>query len=374
MSRCITTHKLMLLRVALASGLLFGNIARASEDADLLADLGLRESPIPVREIKTWQRPKKIVVLIDSPARLAWFRQAIKGSDVELIGAYNPSEFLSRIKNADGVEGICTPEVVKADPELHWIQMQTAGVEECLSIPRVDSGDIILTNMRGVDAPNVAEHTFALLLALSRHLAIFMAAQQRATWTPRLAQDMVDLRGSTMLIVGLGANGAAIANRARAFDMHVIATSNSGSSRVTDVDYVGKPDELARLIGRADVVVNAAPLTPKTARLFNAALFEKMKRGAFFINVGRGKSVDTVDLVQALNSGQVAGAGLDVVDSEPLPPDDPLWKTPNVIITPHVANQSPLRMQRFWAVMRENLRRYVLGDRLLSVVDPARGY
>jgi phosphoglycerate dehydrogenase-like enzyme len=156
--------------------------------------------------------------------------------------------------------------------------------------------------------------------------------------------------------------------------MHVIATSNSGSSRVSGVDYVGKPDELARLIGRADVVVNAAPLTPKTARLFDAAMFEKMKRGALFINVGRGKSVDTADLVQALNSGQVAGAGLDVVDPEPLPPDDPLWRTPNVIITPHVANQSPLRMLRFWAVMRENLRRYVVGDRLLSVVDPARGY
>jgi phosphoglycerate dehydrogenase-like enzyme len=133
-------------------------------------------------------------------------------------------------------------------------------------------------------------------------------------------------------------------------------------------------DELTQLVGQADIVVSSVPLTPKTIGLFDAAMFARMKPTAFFINVGRGKTVVTKDLIAALNEHRIAGAGLDVVDPEPLPPDHPLWKTANVIITPHVGDISQLRMQRMWLVMRENLRRYVAGEKLLSVVNTTRGY
>jgi phosphoglycerate dehydrogenase-like enzyme len=360
--------------IAVSLGLIFVEIACAQDNVDAIAELGLRENAVPAREMKAWRRPTKIVVLIDSPARLQWFQEAVAGSKVQLLGAHNPSEFLSLVKGADAVEGICAPDVIEAGSELRWIQTQGVGVENCLAIPRVASGNIILTNMQEIDAPNVAEHAMALVLALSRQIPTFVTNQRQRTWTTHLAREMVDLQDRTMLIVGLGANGTAIAERAHAFGMHIVATRHSGAPGPSFVDYVGAPGELQALVGRADFVVNTTPLTPQTEGLFNAAMFAKIKRGAFFINVGRGKSVVTADLVNALNDGQLAGAGLDVVDPEPLPPNDPLWLAPNVIITPHVASLSARRMERFWLVMRENLRRYVFGDRLLSVVDPARGY
>ena len=184
----------------------------------------------------------------------------------------------------------------------------------------------------------------------------------------------MDLDGHTMLVVGLGGIGTMIAERANAFGMHVIATRNSGHEGPSFVDYVGVADELPKLIGQADIVVNVTPLTPETMGLFNAAMFERMKPGAYFINVGRGKSVVTDDLLAALKSGRIAGAGLDVVDPEPLPKDHPLWHARNLVITPHVAGDSELKLDRAWLVMRENLRRYVAGDKLFSVVDVKRGY
>jgi phosphoglycerate dehydrogenase-like enzyme len=360
--------------VALILGLFLAQIACAQDEVKEIAELSLRQSSVPVRDMKAWRRPTKIVVLIDSEARLQWFRAAIAGSKVQLLGAHNPSEFLSQVKGADAVEGICTPAVVEAGSELRWIQTQSVGVENCLAIPRVDSGSIILTNMQEIDAPNVAEHALALLLALSRQIPAFVTNQKERTWTTHLAREMFDLQDRTLLIVGLGSNGTAIAERAHAFGMHIIATRYSSASGPGFVDYVGAAGELPALIGRADVVVNTTPLTPQTTGLFDATMFAKMKRSAFFINVGRGKSVVTADLAKALGTGQIGGAALDVVDPEPLPPNDPLWLAPNLIITPHVANQSAKRMERFWLVMRENLRRYVVGDPLLFVVDPKRGY
>ncbi|MEQ9449861.1 MAG: NAD(P)-dependent oxidoreductase, partial [Rhodospirillaceae bacterium] len=151
-------------------------------------------------------------------------------------------------------------------------------------------------------------------------------------------------------------------------------TRNSSRDGPAFVDYVGLASELPELIGEADVVVNATPLTPATTGLFDAAMFERMKTSAFFINIGRGASVVTDDLVTALERGHIAGAGLDVTDPEPLPNGHPLWSAPNVIITPHIAGVSQLKLDRVWEVMRENLRRYVAGEKMLSVVDPTLGY
>jgi phosphoglycerate dehydrogenase-like enzyme len=156
--------------------------------------------------------------------------------------------------------------------------------------------------------------------------------------------------------------------------MRVIATRGSGREGPEYVEYVGLAPELPELAARADVVVNCTPLTPATTGLFDRAFFARMKRGGFFINIGRGGSVVTDELVDALRSGQLAGAGLDVTDPEPLPADSPLWGMENVIITPHVAGSSDRGEERIWTLVVENLRRYVAGERMLNVVDLDKGY
>jgi phosphoglycerate dehydrogenase-like enzyme len=156
--------------------------------------------------------------------------------------------------------------------------------------------------------------------------------------------------------------------------MRVVATRASGSPKPPFVDVLGGPGDLLRLAAGADAVVNAVPLTAQTNGMFDKAFFAALKPGAYFINVGRGQTVVTSDLIEALRSGRLGGAGLDVVDPEPLPPDHPLWRMPNVIITPHVAFASDKVFPRRLLLAQENLRRYVAGERMLSVVDTARGY
>jgi phosphoglycerate dehydrogenase-like enzyme len=174
--------------------------------------------------------------------------------------------------------------------------------------------------------------------------------------------------------VGLGGIGLEVAKRAHALGMKVIATRASSREGPDYVSYVGLSDELPTLIGQADVVVAALPLVPATTRLFDAKMFARMKKSAYFINVGRGGSVVTDDLVAALNNGTIAGAGLDVTEPEPLPKGHPLWKAKNIIITPHMSAQSDLGQSIRELILREQLRRFVAGDKLLSVVDFSKGY
>jgi phosphoglycerate dehydrogenase-like enzyme len=212
-----------------------------------------------------------------------------------------------------------------------------------------------------------------MMLVLSRHLDYYLKQQQEAHWAVG-APALADLSGKTVLIVGLGGIGTEVAKRAHAFGMKVIATRASGKSGPDYVSYVGLPDELLKLTPQADFVVNCAPLTPQTTGIFDAAFFTAMKPGAFFLNVGRGRSAVTADLIAALSSGKIAGAGLDVVDPEPLPATSPLWHLPNVIMTPHVSAATPMAETQRTALLRENLRRYVAGEPMLAVVDPDRGY
>jgi phosphoglycerate dehydrogenase-like enzyme len=345
----------------------------AEEDpTSIIAALGLRESVVAARDMKEWEKPHKIVVLSDSAARVAWLQEVAK--DVTVVGARSRAEAMAQIADADGLIGSCNPDVIDAGAKLRWIQSQAAGVEDCLAVPKVRNGGIILTNMQRVNGPNISEHAMALILTLTRQINAYLANQSEGKWERRPPQKLMDLDGHTMLVVGLGGIGTMIAERAHAFGMHVIATRNSGHEGPSFVDYVGVADELPTLIGQADIVVNVTPLTPETTGLFNAAMFERMKPSAYFINLGRGKSVVTDDLLAALKTGRIAGAGLDVVDPEPLPKDHPLWHARNVVMTPHVAGNSELKLDRAWLVMRENLRRYVAGDKLFSVVDVKRGY
>ncbi len=168
--------------------------------------------------------------------------------------------------------------------------------------------------------------------------------------------------------------GSETAKRGHGLDMKVIATRNSRREGPDYVSYVGLADELLTLTAQADVIINTVPLTTKTTGMFNRRFFKAMKTTAYFINVARGKSVVTDDLIAALDAGELAGAGLDVTDPEPLPPDHPLWDQPRVIITPHVAHRSESLRERIWQVAKENLRRYIAGEKLLSQVNVERGY
>jgi phosphoglycerate dehydrogenase-like enzyme len=276
---------------------------------------------------------------------------------------------------ADAAIGrLCSAQLLSEAKQLQWIQWPAAGVERCVQQPLLHERHLLLTNLQRTMAGSMAEHVLGMMLVLSRHLDWFLRQQQQAHWAGDDAPQLVDLEGKTVLVVGLGGIGTEVARRAHAFGMRVTATRASDRSGPDFVSYVGLPDELGKLAKDADFIVNCAPLTPQTTGIFNQTFFAGLKPGAIFISVARGQSTITGDLVAALNSGKLGGAGLDVVDPEPLPADSPLWRAPNVIITPHVSANSPLADELRNQVIVENLRRYVAGEPMLSVVDIERGY
>ncbi len=367
----------LLLLLVSGAALARDSAAPASHEAEaraLIADLDIREAGQAARDLPGWQRPARIVVRADGDAGLAAFRSLAPG--VQLVAAADEQAALALVADADALIGFCNPALLAAGQRLRWVQLYTAGTGICLQTDDVIRRGILLTNMQRISGPGIAEHALGMLMAFTRGLNLWLPRQQEADWNPGVfpLRQMWELEGRTMLIVGLGGIGTALAERAHGLGMRVIATRASDAARPAFVDYVGKPDELLTLAAEADVVVNCAPLLPATTAIFNRQFFGAMKRGGYFINVGRGRSVVQDDLVAALKSGQLAGAGLDVTEPEPLPPDHPLWQLPNVIITPHIAAMSDRVFGRVALLARENLRRYVAGEPMLSVVDPERGY
>ena len=350
-----------------------GSAAPASIDA-LIGRLGLVESATPVREIAGWRAPRKVLVWNVDPSRVPGLQAAAPG--VQLLLAKDPSEALALAKDADAVLGFCSADVLAAGPGIRWIQSFSAGVERCVAIPALRERNILLTNMQRVAGPVMAEHVLAMMLAWARGLHFYVPERMAARWTRELPPPgrMITLEGKTVLVVGLGGIGVEVARRAHALGMRVVATRASGREGPPFVSYVGLPDELGRLAADADFVVNTVPLTPSTTGMFGATFFAAVRPGAFFVNVGRGQSVVQSELVAALKSGRLGGAGLDVTDPEPLPADSPLWQMQNVILTPHVSAQSDVDDGLRFAIAAENLRRYVAGEKMLSVVDVAKGY
>ena len=340
----------------------------------LIEKLGLVESPAPVRERADWQPPKKVLFWAMQPDLLPVLQAAAPG--VEFLPAKDIAEAVALAKDADAVLGFCSPELLAAGPNIRWIQAYWAGVERCVAIPALRERGILLTNMQRVAGPVMAEHVMAMMMAFARGLHFYIPERMAGRWTqePPPPTRLLTIEGKTVLVVGLGGIGVEVAKRASALGMRVTAVRASGREGPAFVSYVGLPDELRKLATEADFVVNTVPLTPATTGLFDAGFFAAMKPGAFFVNVGRGKSVVQADLIAALRSGRLGGAGLDVTDPEPLPADSPLWQMQNVILTPHVSAESDHGNEARFVIARENLRRYVAGDKLLSVVDVARGY
>jgi phosphoglycerate dehydrogenase-like enzyme len=347
-----------------------------ADAAAVIARFGLRESATAVREMPGWAPPRRIVTWGNEE----WIR-AIRGvaPNAEIIAAANETEALKSIATADIFVGLCTPAIIEAGRNLKWMQLISAGADACSR--QLQQRNILLTNMQAIYGPQVSEHAMALLLSLSRKLPRYALEQQSGQWKDRpadpaaiLAAGMFELDGKNLLIVGLGGIGTEIARKAHAFGMHVRATRNSGRDKPDFVEYVGLAPEAIELAKWADVVINVTPLTPDTRGMFNATFFAAMKPSAHFINVGRGESVVTADLVDALRNKRIAGAALDVTDPEPLPPGHPLWSMPNVVLMPHTAAGSDQVTQRALALVVENIRRYVNGEKMLSVVDINRGY
>ncbi|MGI9341724.1 MAG: D-2-hydroxyacid dehydrogenase [Gammaproteobacteria bacterium] len=362
-----------LLRLALAVALLVGANAAVAA-ADIVAELDLRAADEPVSAAERWAPRGPIVVRVDSAEQLAGLQQVAGATP--LVGVADEAAALERIGDATAIIGFCSPSLVAAAPKLHWIQIYWAGAETCIAATAGADNELLITNMQRATGPQIAEHVFGMLLGLSRGIAAHVRVQDEAIWDPQRfpITKRVELGGKTLLLVGLGGIGTAVAERAHAFGMRIVAVRASGRPGPDYVAEVARPDQLLRLAAEADAIVNSAPLTPKTKGMFDAEFFATMKPSAYFVNVGRGGSVVTDDLVAALRAGELAGVGLDVTDPEPLPRDHPLWQMQNVIITPHVAADSDRVYERLFLVVRENLRRYVSGEPMLSVVDTERGY
>jgi len=352
---------------------------------ELIQEFGLAESPKALRDLPGWRAPKRIVMTTQNPngTSAQELRQSLEAvaPGLQVVFVENTDGLVKEAANADAVIGgddaVCDERVLAAGKKLRWAAVMSAGVESCLGKSGVQKPGLTVTNMRAVAGPVMAEHTIGLMFALSRSLQVSIGRQARGEgWSRNFAGSQPQaLTGKTVLVAGLGGIGLEVAKRAHALGMKVIATRNSSREGPDYVSRVGLANELPDMIGEADVVVAALPLVPATTNLFDARMFARMKKTAFFINVGRGGSVVTDDLVAALNNGTIAGAGLDVTEPEPLEPKDhPLWKAKNIIITPHMSAQSDLGQSARILILREQVRRFAAGDKLLAVVDFSKGY
>jgi len=261
------------------------------------------------------------------------------------------------------------PDVVRRG-RLKWIQSSAAGLDHCLT-PETIATDIVVTSASGLFADPVAEQTLALLLGCLRSLPTFFRAQQKKEFIRRPTRDLTQV---TVGIVGLGGNGVRIAEVLRPFRTRIIATDMFVNEQPGVVDELWPADQLDRLLAESDVVIMCVPLNGQTLSMIAAPQLARTKRGAILINVARGPIVVEQDLVTALESGHLGGAGVDVTEVEPLPPESRLWDLPNVIITPHVGAQSARRADETTKLVCENLQRYFAGRPLINLVDKRLGY
>jgi len=268
-------------------------------------------------------------------------------------------------------------EQLKAARKLKWIHSTAAGVAQLMYPDLRDSG-ILVTNPSGIFSVPMAEHTMGLLLALARNFPDSVRQQDHAHWSQQelwdKPQHLTEINGKVLLIVGYGSIGREVAKRATAFEMNVWGLTRSGEGERAHAEKIFPSAKLHEVLPQADYVLIAAPETAETRHLIGAAEIAKMKRGARLINVGRGSVLDEAALLRALDSGALGGAAIDVAMLEPLPAESPLWKAPNLLITPHTSGVSDRLWDRQAVVLLELLERWFDGRELFNRVDFARGY
>jgi len=295
--------------------------------------------------------------------------------ELRVVRTKTIAETLEAIRDAEVFFGPPTGELVAAAPALRWIQAPSAGVEHIVRIPAIRERGITVTNSRGAHGPSIGEHAFALLLAMTRELhTCFRQQGERRWYRDMLYRSNREIQGMTMGILGYGALGRGVAQRAQGFDLNLLAVDARAVEGHPYIEEVWPSSRLPELLEQSDVVVVATPLTDETRHLLDAAALARMKSDAYLIVVSRGGIVDEVALAEALRAGKLAGAALDVTEIEPLPVDSPLWDVPNLILTPHTAGASAPKERRVVEIFRENIVRYVAGDPLLNMVDPVTGF
>jgi phosphoglycerate dehydrogenase-like enzyme len=258
---------------------------------------------------------------------------------------------------------------------LRWLQQWGAGADWLLRHPEAVGLDFVLTNASGVHAVPVSEHILAFLFALARGLHRAWRAQAHREWVSQDQQEgLFELADKTMVLVGVGAIGVRTAQMAAALGVRVLGVRRDPMAGAPGVEAMFSPDQLTGLLPDADFLVLVVPLTHETQGMIGERELRAMKPTAYLVNVGRGGVVRESALIRALREGWIAGAGLDVFETEPLPDGSPLWEMDNVIVTSHYAGLTPRYHERAMAIFLDNLRRYRAGEPLLNVVDKEIGY
>jgi phosphoglycerate dehydrogenase-like enzyme len=326
----------------------------------------------------------KIAILLHDEFEMwrppAWFVEKLRAEfpDTEVLYSAQKRDDAQALNGADVLIGwSLSPEQLRAAKSLRWVYSITAAVDQFL-YPELISSDIALTNAGSVHGPVVAEHAIAMVLALAKRLHTAVRYQDRRKWAMEAIWNEQprprEVRGATLLVIGLGSIGAEVASMAAALKMHVIGVREHPERGAAGAHDVVGFEALDSAIAEADFVVLAAPLTPRTRHLIDARRLQLFKPGAFLVNVSRGALVDEAALVKALREHKIGGAALDVFEQEPLSRWSPLWRMPQVLITPHTAFLTENVWSRHYEVFAANLKRYMAGQPLEGMVDLKRGY
>lgn len=310
--------------------------------------------------------PEKPTLLFAHVAYRFAERYAARGGRLPVLEARSPEELEAKLPQADVllVSGLWRNHLARPEGRLRFIQSISAGVDQ-YDRAALAAANIRLASAQGANANAVSEHAIALVLALARRIPEARDNQARRFWRGMigdLAQREDELGGKTMLVVGIGRIGGRLARLAKAFGMTVVGLRRDPAKGAEGADEIHAMAELKAQLPRADIVVLTCALTEETRGLMDAAAFAAMKRGAMFVNVARGRVADEAALIEALRSGQIGSAGIDVTAEEPLPAASPLWGMPNVLVTPHTGGETRAYEDNVLDLMEENLARLARGE------------
>ena len=295
--------------------------------------------------------------------------------DIEVVVAPDRAAALQWLPEADAAYGTLDPELLACAEKLKWLQAPQAAPDAGYFFDELVAHPVQVTNFRGIYNDHVAIHAVALLLTLARNLHTYMRQQPTGAWSRHLADsDILHLPESTVLVVGVGGIGGEIARQLSAFGARVIGVDPRRTECPPGMVSLHRPQELDRLLGEADAVVLTLPHTPESEGLIDARRLALMRPHALLVNIGRGATVRLDDLVAALQQRRLGGAALDVFETEPLPPEHPLWREPRAVLTPHVAVVGPYIPERRLQVLCDNARRFAAGAPLCNLVDKALWY
>ena len=317
---------------------------------------------------------KFVMLPPQSDTTRAWARRLAETvPEVRVVVADDANAAAREIADAEAAFGRLDPQLLSKARNLRWLQAPFAAPPAGYYFPELIDHPVDVTNFREIYNDHIGAHILAFVLAFARGLHMFIPQQLRREWkkSPLEAGDVMHLPEATALIVGMGGIGAEAARLLAAFGVTVLATDARRTAAPEGVAELHPPEALDALLPRADFVILTVPHTPATEGFFNRALFQRMKRTAFFINIGRGMTTKLDDLVAALQAGEIGGAALDVYEQEPLPAAHPLWTMPNVLLTPHMAGHGPYLDDRRFEIIADNCRAFAGGGPLRNRVDKA---